>query len=67
MKPLEERMRNWKGAEMDILVLPDLPEGTKEIVLITHDESTFYSNEGAITFWMENGKKNYFRRAEAHQ
>ena len=64
MNPLEERMRNWKGAEMDILVLP---EGIKEIVLITHDESTFYSNERAITFWMENGKKNYFRRAEAHQ
>ena len=60
MKPLEERMRNWKGAEMDILVLPDLPEGTKEIVLITHDESTFYSNEA-------HSKKNYFRRAEAHQ
>ena len=26
-------------------------------MLITHDESAFYCNEGLKPFWMENGKK----------
>ena len=29
-----------------------------EVVLITHDESTFYSNECKSVVWMENGYAN---------
>ena len=35
--------------------LPVLKEGEKRIVMITHDESTFYSNECKQMVWMENG------------
>ena len=35
----------------------DILEGEKEVILITHDESAPYSNEGAKIFWMENEKK----------
>ena len=41
---------------MDLPQLRDL-QGEEEIVLITHDEGTFYSKEGSKTFSMENGKK----------
>ena len=34
---------------------PDLENNQKRIVLITHDESTFYSNECKQMVWMENG------------
>ena len=34
---------------------PDLENNQKRIVLITHDESTFYSNECKQIVWMENG------------
>jgi hypothetical protein len=29
--------------------------GKKRVVLLTHDESTFYSNECKQIVWMENG------------
>ncbi len=31
--------------------------GCREAVVVTHDESTFYANDGKKFFWMENGKK----------
>ena len=34
---------------------PDLEQGRKRIVLVTHDESTSYSNECKQIVWMENG------------
>ena len=41
---------------METKIDTDLLDGEKEIVLITHDESTFYCNEGRRLFWLENGK-----------
>lgn len=38
-------------------IIPTLEENEKRCVFITHDESTFYCNEGRRMFWMEN-KKN---------
>lgn len=38
-------------------VIPILTGNEKRCVLITHDESTFYCNEGKKMFWMENKKK----------
>ena len=57
MEILERRMRHWSGPQMDQLHLPELAEEEKEVVIVTHDESTYYCNEGLRIFWMENGKK----------
>ena len=36
---------------------PQLPDGIKPLVLVTHDESTFNANDGRRSCWMENGKQ----------
>ena len=36
---------------------PNLSENEKPLVLVTHDESTFNSNDGKRRIWMENGKQ----------
>ena len=38
-------------------IRPVLEDDEREFVVITHDEVTFYSNEGRQFFWLENGKK----------
>ena len=55
------------GENLEIVHLPELTTGEREVVLVTHDESTFYCNKGLKLFWMENGKKKllpsvYFTR-----
>lgn len=41
---------------MDEVTEPDLSLTEKKVVLITHDESTFYANDGLFVVWMENKK-----------
>lgn len=43
--------------DMTTIIEPLLLPNEREIVLITHDESTFYANDGKRVVWMENGKK----------
>jgi hypothetical protein len=52
----ERRMVDYTGDDMETLVLPELSEGEKRVVLITHDESTFYCCAGKPIMRMENGK-----------
>jgi hypothetical protein len=56
MAEYEKRMTDYAGDDMETVILPELNEGEKRIVLITHDESTFYCCEGKPIMWMENGK-----------
>lgn len=57
MIPKISRMVTYSGPDCETVVRPVLANGEhKECVLITHDECTFYSNDGKRTFWMENGK-----------
>ncbi len=37
-------------------ILPNLAEGEKEHILVTHDECIFYSNDGQCGIWAKNGK-----------
>ena len=55
MKSMEPRMAYFEGDEMEKKIL-NLKENEKELVLITHDETTFYCNDGSKMVWMENGK-----------
>jgi len=57
MQTLEARMRVYHGDTMEEFTDPVLKPGEQRLVLITHDESTFYCNEGKRWVWMENGKK----------
>jgi hypothetical protein len=41
---------------------PELKDGEKEVVLITQDESTFYTNEGKRFFWMEGMKRKLAKK-----
>ena len=42
MEKLERKMRHWTGENLEIVHLPELTTGEREVVLVTHDESTFY-------------------------
>jgi hypothetical protein len=57
MAEYEKRMRKYEvqGDGTTRVVEPVLKEGEKNVVLVTHDESTFYSNECSRMVWMENG------------
>jgi len=37
--------------------MPQLPDGVKPLVLVTHDESTFNANDGRRMAWIEKGKQ----------
>lgn len=52
----ERRMIQYEGEDMMTEVLPDLIPGERQIVLITHDETTCYCCEGKPMMWMEDGK-----------
>lgn len=64
MAELETRMTFYRGDDMSIPVPAELKDGEKEAVLVTHDESTFYCNEGRRFFWLENGKKKLLPKSK---
>ena len=56
MVEYERRMNDYEGEDMETIIPPNLEVNEKKVVLITHDESTFYCCEGKSIMWMENGK-----------
>ena len=51
---LEPRFARW--TEEGELMQSVLPEGEREIVAVTHDESTFHTNDGRRDMWLQDGK-----------
>jgi len=51
----ERLMSCYEGENMD-RILPDLADGEKEHILVTHDECIFYSNDGQRGVWAKNGE-----------
>ena len=49
---LEKYMAKYDGDDMNNVTEPDLPEGVKKHVLVVHDESLFYSNDGESPMWI---------------
>ena len=66
METLEPRMRKYADDKVSGKMMKELiPVCTdKEVVMITHDESTFYANQGKKMFWMENGKKKLLPKSD---
>lgn len=56
MEDIEKGMPLY-DSNMDEIEAPSQSMNGKKKVVITHDESTFYCNEGKKFFWMENGKR----------
>ena len=48
----ESYMEKYSGDSMEIVESPNLPEGQKRHVLVVHDESLFYSNDGVSSAWV---------------
>ena len=47
------KMRYYEGDDMDrVVVPPAVQDGAQELVLVTHDESTFYSNDSTSHAWL---------------
>jgi len=55
MLDLEKRMDIFEGEEMKI-VAPALGDDEKKVVQITHDECTFYANDGKRWMWIGEGE-----------
>lgn len=51
------RMVTWDEEGAMHIPSPELLEGKKPIVLVTHDESTFNSNDGRRAAWMKEGQQ----------
>lgn len=51
---LTVRMDSYEGDNMEVIKAPELQPGEKKIVLVTHDESCFESNDAKRTIWIED-------------
>ncbi|EIE76273.1 hypothetical protein RO3G_00977 [Rhizopus delemar RA 99-880] len=59
MQPVSES--TLRETEEDVLEPNALPEGERKCVFVTHDESTFYANDGKNDMWLADGE-NYIRK-----
>jgi hypothetical protein len=56
MVEYERRVGHWDGAmEDEDYVAPQLTPGERRLIVVTHDESIFYSNEAVSVIWEEDG------------
>ena len=49
-------MVEYEGEHMDIEIMPNRTANQHQMVLVTHDESTFYSNDGRKSFWLSKNE-----------
>lgn len=57
-----ESMEFYAGEnEENVLEIPEWKEGDSKFVFVTHDESTFYANDGKNDPWLLEGE-NYIRK-----
>lgn len=52
MMELKRRMESFDDSDYDVTVQPDLEEGEKKLIMVTHDESTFYANDYKAVIWL---------------
>ena len=56
LKRMEDRLpfiATFEGDDMSTMVMPDIADDQKRIVVVTHDESCFDSHDGKKTVWMD--------------
>lgn len=52
MIELRKRMDKFDDNDYSIVTPPTLKEGDRKLVMVTHDESTFYANDYKVTVWL---------------
>lgn len=59
METYEKRFTMYEGENMETVVPPTEENlaGDKEVIFITHDETTFYANDCNTSMWMEGAKQ----------
>jgi hypothetical protein len=57
MEIYERYMPIFDGENMEHVIWPSLNSGEKKHILVTHDESVFFSNDGLDKFWGPNGEQ----------
>lgn len=53
----EKRMIQYVGNLMETSISPELSEGEKVLILVTHDESCFGSNDGRSFCWIDDNNR----------
>ena len=53
MEGYQRRMATFVDENLEIVIEPELNDGERKLVLVTHDESCFSSNDGRKTVWMD--------------
>ena len=57
MMQYRERMETYKSDAVETVIEPALlASAQKKLVLVTHNESTFYANDGKQTLWLQEGE-----------
>ncbi|KAJ8101608.1 hypothetical protein POJ06DRAFT_237718 [Lipomyces tetrasporus] len=56
MMDYRTKMREYGGEDCSEVIMPDLQDGDKEVVLVTHDECYFNSNDDVTITWTEKGE-----------
>ena len=56
MMGYKTQMESYSGDDEEIVTPPSLHSGQKQIVMVTHDESTFYANDGKQQIWIAEGE-----------
>lgn len=46
----------YEGDNMETVLEPVIEQGKQKIVFVTHDESTFYANDGKNNLWLAEGE-----------
>ena len=60
LKEMEEhlkRMPVYVGDEMEVRIMPELPESVRPQIMVVHDESCFQSNDGGKTGWFDENHR----------
>jgi len=52
-----KRMPVYVGDEMEIRMMPELPDSLKPLIMVVHDESCFQSNDGGKTGWFDENHR----------
>lgn len=57
----------YEGNKIKTILMPNLGEEDVKPVFVTHDESTFYANDGKNYIWLMDAKISCQRRVQGSQ
>jgi hypothetical protein len=59
-------MATFEGDNMSIMKMPDIIDGQKRIVFVTHDETCFDSHDGKKIIWMDQDCTSLHPKSGGH-